>query len=280
MPNERRRRHSPGLRPSRLDPPHPRPPSSSGPTSSPTSSASSSDSRASLATSPGASPPTTSSWSCSGCSHNTLATILSRGEERGWFRRALVPGRHGLATGRIGIVLFIRPTDRPVATPETFDQVVDQIRAEIRRGPGRTPGHRPSPSPPRFPGNRAARAPGFGDRGPQKLGTGGPQKLGTALLFEGGSYWGRDRNDDDADARRRGAGRHPRTSRVVVVGSRSVGTGGDRTSRRRASRGSRRSRDPRGRSIHAPGRPLPCPARDPCRSPPFRRPLPVCRPSW
>jgi hypothetical protein len=82
-----------------------------------------------------------------GCSRNTLATILIRGESRGWFRRALVPGRHGRATGRIGIVLFLRPTDRPVASPETFDQVVEQMRAEIRRGSARNRPPRTLPFP-------------------------------------------------------------------------------------------------------------------------------------
>jgi hypothetical protein len=82
------------------------------------------------------------------CSRNTLADALRRGEQLGWFRRALIPGRHGRATGRLGIVLFIRPTDRPVATPETFDLVVDLMRAEIRRGrTGRRPGTLPFPAP-------------------------------------------------------------------------------------------------------------------------------------
>jgi hypothetical protein len=98
-----------------------------------------------------------------GCTHNTLAAILNRGESLGWFRRVLVPGRHGRATGRLGIVLFIRPTDRPVATPETFDLVVDLMRAEIRRGrPGRRPGTLPFPAP--IPRESA-------DAGTQELGT-------------------------------------------------------------------------------------------------------------
>jgi hypothetical protein len=69
-----------------------------------------------------------------GCSKNTLAALLKRGEQRGWFRRVLIPGRHRQATGRLGIVLYVRPTSRPVATDETFDQVVAQMMAEIRRG--------------------------------------------------------------------------------------------------------------------------------------------------
>jgi hypothetical protein len=82
------------------------------------------------------------------CSRNTLADALRRGEQLGWFRRALIPGRYGRATGRLGIVLFIRPTDRPVATPETFDLVVDLMRAEIRRGrTDRRPGTLPFPAP-------------------------------------------------------------------------------------------------------------------------------------
>ena len=100
-----------------------------------------------------------------GCSQNTLAAILIRGESLGWFRRVLVPGRHGQATGRLGIVLFVRPTDRPVATPETFDQVVDQMRAEIRRGSAR---YRPRTLP--FPAPI-----------PQESATDGPQELGTAV---------------------------------------------------------------------------------------------------
>ena len=101
------------------------------------------------------------------CSRNTLADALRRGEQLGWFRRALIPGRHGRATGRLGIVLFIRPTDRPVATPETFDLVVDRMRAEIRRGrPGRRPGTLPFPrSDSPCIGRR--RHPGIGDHGPQ-----------------------------------------------------------------------------------------------------------------
>jgi hypothetical protein len=73
-----------------------------------------------------------------GCTKNTLAAILNRGESLGWFRRVLVPGSHGRATARLGIVLFVRPTDRPVATPQTFDQVVDLMRAETRRDPAST----------------------------------------------------------------------------------------------------------------------------------------------
>jgi hypothetical protein len=106
-----------------------------------------------------------------GCSHNTLAALLNRGESLGWFRRVLVPGRHGRATGRLAIVLFVRPTDRDVATPETFDQVVDLIRAEIRRGspPGRAPRTLPFPAPiPRESANL----------GPQNLGTADPRNWG------------------------------------------------------------------------------------------------------
>jgi hypothetical protein len=68
-----------------------------------------------------------------GCSQNTLAALLNRGESLGWFRRVLVPGRAGRATARLGFVLFVRPTDRPVATPEAFDQVADRLRAAIAR---------------------------------------------------------------------------------------------------------------------------------------------------
>lgn len=103
-----------------------------------------------------------------GCSHNTLASLLNRGESLGWFRRVLVPGSHGRATGRLAIVLFVRPTDRAVATPETFDQVVDLIRAEIRRGspPGRAPRTLPFPAP--IPRESAS-------DGPQNLGTTAPK---------------------------------------------------------------------------------------------------------
>jgi hypothetical protein len=69
-----------------------------------------------------------------GCSRNTLTELLKRGEQLGWFRRILITGRHGLATGRLGIVLFVRPSSRPVATPETFEQVVAQMRAALRPG--------------------------------------------------------------------------------------------------------------------------------------------------
>jgi hypothetical protein len=83
-----------------------------------------------------------------GCSRNTLAATLIRGESLGWFRRVLVPGRHGRATRRLGIVLFRRPTDRPVATPETFDQVVDLMRAETQSGrAGARPRTLPFPAP-------------------------------------------------------------------------------------------------------------------------------------
>lgn len=98
-----------------------------------------------------------------GCSQNTLGGILNRGESLGWFRRVLVPGRHGRATGRLGFVLFVRPTDRPVATPETFDQVAEQIWAENRRGSARS---RTLPFPP---------------PGPQKLGASVPKNWGPSV---------------------------------------------------------------------------------------------------
>ena len=69
-----------------------------------------------------------------GCSHNTLAALLTRGEAQGWFRRVLTPGRHGRATARLGFVLLRRPTGRPVATAATYDQVVARMTAEIGRG--------------------------------------------------------------------------------------------------------------------------------------------------
>jgi hypothetical protein len=98
-----------------------------------------------------------------GCSKNTLAATLIRGESLGWFRRVLIPGRHGRATGRLGIVLFVRPTDRPVATPETFDQVAELMRATIRRGSARS---RTLPFPAPI---------------PQESTKHGPQELGTAV---------------------------------------------------------------------------------------------------
>lgn len=104
-----------------------------------------------------------------GCSQNTLAALLIRGESLGWFRRALVPGRHGRATGRLGFVLFVRPTDRPVATPETFDQVVEQMRAEARRGPERRRPHTLPFTPPI----------------PHESANAGPQDLGTAVPRNG-----------------------------------------------------------------------------------------------
>jgi hypothetical protein len=99
------------------------------------------------------------------CSKNTLAATLIRGESLGWFRRVLIPGRHGRATGRLGIVLFVRPTDRPVATPRTFDQVAEQMRAVIRRGSAR-------PRPRTLP---------FPDPIPRASATAGPQELGTSV---------------------------------------------------------------------------------------------------
>jgi hypothetical protein len=72
-----------------------------------------------------------------GWSRNTLAKHLREYEADGWCRRRLIPGSHGRATGRVGIVLLVRPTGRPVATPETHDQVVAMMEAEIRRAKGR-----------------------------------------------------------------------------------------------------------------------------------------------
>jgi hypothetical protein len=97
-----------------------------------------------------------------GCSKNTLAALLTRGEALGWFRRVLIPGRHGRATARLGFVLFRRPTSRPVATDDTFDQVVTQMTAEIRRTD-----HHPSTVL-------------FRAEAPERT-VGGPQKLGTAV---------------------------------------------------------------------------------------------------
>ena len=107
-----------------------------------------------------------------GCSRNTLATLLTRGEAQGWFRRVLIPGRRGRATARLGFVLLRRPTGRPVANDETFDQVVARMTAEIRRGnrhPNTVPFRADAPertaggaqkSGAAAPGNRAPTVPG------------------------------------------------------------------------------------------------------------------------
>jgi hypothetical protein len=73
------------------------------------------------------------------CSKNTLAALLRQGEALGWFRRVLITAQNGHATGRLGIVLFVRPTSRPVATNETFEQITDQIRAATCRRKPPTP---------------------------------------------------------------------------------------------------------------------------------------------
>jgi hypothetical protein len=96
------------------------------------------------------------------CSKNTLADLLKRGEALGWFRRVLIPGRHGHPTARLGFVLFRRPTDRPVATDKTFDLVVALMTAEIRRT---------NPHPRTVP---------FGAEATERTG-GGTQKLGTPV---------------------------------------------------------------------------------------------------
>ena len=162
-----------------------------------------------------------------GCSQNTLAAILIRGESLGWFRRVLVPGRHGQATGRLGIVLFC-PAHRPAR------RHAGDLRPGRRPDAGRDPPRlRPIPAtdPPLprsdSPGIGDRWSPGIGDRGPQELGTIGPQKLGTGPLFESGrNYRAKNRNDDDGERV------------VVVVGFRSrTGTGRDRASRCRGPRG-------------------------------------------
>ena len=109
-----------------------------------------------------------------GISKNTLAALLNRYERAGWGRRVLISGGHGQATGRLGFVLFVRPTNRPVATPASFDQVVKMMHADINRTKGR-PRTVPFASP------EPDRSPISGDRGPQILGTDAPQILGTAL---------------------------------------------------------------------------------------------------
>jgi hypothetical protein len=109
-----------------------------------------------------------------GISKNTLAALLTRYELAGWGRRALIPAGQGQATGRLGFVLFVRPTNRPVATPASFDQVVTMMLADINRTKGRprtVPFAAPEPD----------RSPIPGHRGPQFLGTDAPQILGTAL---------------------------------------------------------------------------------------------------
>ena len=109
-----------------------------------------------------------------GISKNTLAALLTRYELAGWGRRVLIPAGPGRATGRLGFVLFVRPTNRPVANPASFDQVVKMMLADINRTKGRP---RTVPFAPAEPD----RSPIPGHRGPQFLGTDAPQILGTAL---------------------------------------------------------------------------------------------------
>ncbi len=87
--------------------------------------------------SPTPSPATRNSWQALGISRNTLAALLTRYELAGWGRRVLIPGGQGQATGRLGFVLFVRPTNRPVATPASFDQIVKMMHADINRTKGR-----------------------------------------------------------------------------------------------------------------------------------------------
>ena len=109
-----------------------------------------------------------------GISKNTLAALLTRYELAGWGRRVLIPGAHGHATGRLGFVLFVRPTNRPVATPASFDHIVKIMHADINRTKSRPPTV-PFASP------QPDRSPISGHQAPQFLGTDAPQILGTAL---------------------------------------------------------------------------------------------------
>ena len=175
-----------------------------------------------------------------GISKNTLAALLTRYERAGWGRRVLIPAGPGRATGRLGFVLFVRPTNRPVATPASFDQVVKMMLADIHRTKGRP---RTVPFAPPGPD----RSPIPGHRGPQFLGTDAPQILGTALYFERGRSYGAKNNND---------------RRVVVVVFDSIqsnpgpGTAGSRRVPRPGCR-----RIPSGRCIH------PCRGRGPSLGP-------------
>jgi hypothetical protein len=100
-----------------------------------------------------------------GISKNTLAALLTRYELAGWGRRVLIPAGQGQATGRLGFVLFVRPTNRPVATPASFEQVVKMMLADINRTKGRprtVPFASPEPDRSPIPGDRCS--PNFGDR--------------------------------------------------------------------------------------------------------------------
>lgn len=68
----------------------------------------------------------------------TIQAILADAEAEGLMRRVTVPGRSDLVTGRecktgrLGFVLFWRPSKNPAATPETFDQVADRLRRDLK----------------------------------------------------------------------------------------------------------------------------------------------------
>ena len=204
--------------------------------------------------------------------------ILNRGEQRGWFRRVLVPGRHGRATGRLGIVLFIRPTDRPVATPETFDQVVDLMRAEIRRGrPGRPAQDPPLPRSD-SPESAGRRHPGiWGPRSP-KIGHRRSPKIGHRPLIR------REITEKETETTTTLMHGAPASADVHALPESSSSVldpgpeGGPGIPASRLPGEDTAPRDPRGRCIHASGRPLPCPDRDPAgprRVPPAAAGLPA-----
>ncbi len=188
-----------------------------------------------------------------GCSRNTLAAALIRGESRGWFRRVLVPGRHGRATGRLGIVLFVRPSEpatSPLPRPSTRSPTRSG-RHPPRFGTLPDPPNPPLPRPdsPRI-GRR--RPPGFGHHGPQKLGTTGPQKLGSAPLIRKKKLLGerqkRRRRRVPTFKRRPPSMHFPGRRRRFSIWDRNRKRPGPPVS---SCRGNHRSPGPRGRRIHA-----------------------------
>ena len=118
----------------------------------------------------GSSPATKNSWRNSTAPRTPSPPSCTHGEALGWFRRVLITGQNGHATGRLGIVLFVRPT-RPTRRNQR------DLRTGHRPDEGRDlPSQATDSNAPLHPG----RSPKAGDAGPQKLGTTGPQKLGTA----------------------------------------------------------------------------------------------------
>src|SRR5262249_9164854 len=119
-----------------------------------------------------------------GCTRNTLAALLNRGESRGWFRRALVPGRHGRATARLGSVLFVRPpAPRPPRRPPraALTGAPPGGRPPPAATPG-APGPAPPPSPLRFTASQRLRSPRIGHRRFPRTGDQRSPRIGHRLL--------------------------------------------------------------------------------------------------